>query len=105
MHVLLKHPLVNTDVTDAAFWYDERDPRVAIRFADAARDAMFAAAKNPLHHAIQFDDMRRVRLRDFPHSAFFQVRDGRVLILAVLHGAREVEPLVLGRKTEGNFSA
>ena len=105
MHVLLKHPLVNADVTDAAFWYDERDPQVAIRFADAARAAMFAAAKNPLHHAIWFGDVRRVRLRDFPHSAFFQVRDGRVLILAVLHGAREVEPLVLGRKAGENFSA
>ena len=103
MHVLLKHPLVNADVTAAAFWYDERDPQVAIRFADAARDAMFAAAKNPLHFSIQFAGVRRVRLRDFPHSAFFQVRDGRVLILAVLHGAREIEPLVLGRKSGGNF--
>lgn len=103
MHVLLKHPLVNLDVEDAAFWYDQRDSRVAIRFVDEAHDAMFAAAKNPLHHSVQFADVRRVRLHGFPHRAFFLVRDGMVLMLAVLHGAREIEPLVLGRKTQGDF--
>ena len=101
MHALLKHPLVDGDVEEAAFWYDQRDPDVAVRFADAARDAMFAAAKNPLHFIVCFEDVRRVRLHRFPHSAFFQVRDGAVLILAVLHGAREVEKLVLGRKSNG----
>ncbi len=103
MHVLLKHPLVNFDVADAAAWYDQRDPRVAVRFVDEARDAMFAAAKNPPHHSVQFADVRRVRLGGFPHSAFFVVRNQTVLVLAVLHGAREVEKLVLGRKTQGKF--
>ncbi len=101
MHALVKHPLVNGDVEDAAFWYDQRDPDVAVRFVDAARDAMFAAAKTPLHFVVCFEDVRRVRLRRFPHSAFFQVRNDTVLILAVLHGAREVEKLVLGRKSNG----
>ena len=101
MHALVKHPLVNGDVEEAAFWYDQRDPDVAVRFVDAARDAMFAAAKNPLHFFVCFEDVRRVRLHHFPHSTFFQIRDGTVLILAVLHGAREIEKLVLGRKSNG----
>ena len=98
MHALLKHPLVNGDVEDAAFWYDQREPAVAVRFVDEARDAMFAAAKDPLHFSIRFADVRRVRLRHFPQSAFFLVRDQAVLILAVLHGAREVEKLVQDKK-------
>jgi plasmid stabilization system protein ParE len=101
MHALLKHPLVNSDVEEAAVWYHQRDPAVAIRFIDEARHAMFAAAANPLHFSIRFDDVRRVRLRHFPHSAFFVVHDRAVLILAVLHGAREVEKLVQGRKMNG----
>jgi hypothetical protein len=82
MHALVKHPRVNGDVEDAAFWYDQRDSAVAVCFADAARDAMFAAAKNPLHFVVRFEDVRRVRLRHFPHSVFFQVHDQTVLILA-----------------------
>ena len=101
MHALVKHPLVNSDVEEAAFWYDQRNPAVAVRFVDEARDAMFAAAKYPLHFVVCFADVRRVRLRRFPHSVFFQVRERVVLILAVLHGAREVERLVLGRKSNG----
>jgi plasmid stabilization system protein ParE len=101
MHALVKHPLVNSDVEEAAFWYGQRNPAVAVRFVDEARDAMFAAAKNPLHFIVCFEDVRRVRLRRFPHSVFFQVGGRAVLILAVLHGAREVERLVLGRKSNG----
>ena len=62
---------------------------------------MHAAAKSPLHFAVRFEDVRRVRLRHFPHSVFFKIRDHTVFVLAVLHGAREVEKLVLGRKTNG----
>jgi plasmid stabilization system protein ParE len=79
-------------------WYNQRDPNVAVRLVDEARHAMYAAAKNPLHFVVRFEDVRRVRLRHFPHSVFFKVRDNTIFILAVLHGAREVEKLVLGRK-------
>src|SRR5262245_29243033 len=101
MHALVKHPLVNSDVEEAAFWYDQRNPDVAVRFVDEARAAMFAAAKNPLHFSVRFEDVRRVRLRRFPHSVFFQAREQTVFVLAVLHGARDIEKLVLERKTNG----
>jgi plasmid stabilization system protein ParE len=93
--------LVNHDIEDAAFWYHQRDPDVAIRFVDEARHAMYAAAKNPLHFSVRFEDVRRVRLRHFQHSVFFTVGDTTVFVLAVLHGVREVEKLVLERKTSG----
>ena len=101
MHALLKHPLVDADVEEAAFWYHERDSEVAVRFVNQARDAMGAAAQNPLWYSIRFEEVRRVRLRNFPHSVFFVIRDRAVYILAVLHGAREVEKLVLERKFNG----
>ena len=101
MRDLLKHPLVNSDIEDTAFWYHQRDPGVAARFVDEARHAMYAAAKNPLQFSVRFENVRRVRLRHFQHSVFFMIRDTGVFVLAVLHGAREVEKLVLGRKTNG----
>jgi len=101
MHALVKHPLVDCDIEEAAFWYNQRDPDVAVRLVDEVRHAMYAAAKNPLHFSVRFEDVRRVRVRHFPHSVFFKIRDNTVFVLAVLHGAREVEKLVLGRKTNG----
>jgi len=101
MHALLKHRRVNADIGEAAFWYQERDPDVAVRFVDEARVAMVAAAKNPLWYSILFEDVRRVRLCHFPHSAFFVIREDAILILAVLHGARDLEKLVLTRKSNG----
>jgi plasmid stabilization system protein ParE len=98
MHSLLKHPLVDADVEDAAFWYHLRDPETAVRFVDETREAMFSAAKSPLQFSIRFDDVRRVRLRQFPHSVYFLVYHHAVFIIAVLHGAREVEKLILERK-------
>ena len=101
MPALVKHPLVNLDIEETAFWYNQRDPDVAVRFVDEARHAMFAAAKNPLHFSVRFENVRRVRLRHFQHSVFFTISDINVFVLAVLHSARDVEKLVLGRKAKG----
>ena len=98
MHVLVKHPLVDCDLEEAALWYHQRDPRVAQRLVDETRDAMHAAAASPLRSAIRFENVRRVRLRKFPHSVYFQLRDETVFVLALVHGAQEAEKIILGRK-------
>lgn len=97
MHALVKHPLVDCDVEEAALWYSQRDPQVATRLIDETRSAMRAAAENPLQYAVRFDDVRRVRLRHFPHSVFFKVAGDTVFVLALLHGAREIENVIQGR--------
>lgn len=100
MHVLLKHPLVDSDVEEAAFWYHERDPAVALRFVDETRLGMRTAAESPLRFAVRFEDVRRVRLRRFPHSVFFTLRDDIVLVLGVLHGARDLPRALSARHAE-----
>jgi plasmid stabilization system protein ParE len=97
MPALVKHPLVDCDVEEAVLWYHWHDPEVALQLVDEVRLAMRSAAENPLRFSVRFADVRRVRLHRFPHSVFFKVRDDTVLVLAVLHGAREVEKLVHGR--------
>ncbi len=67
MHALVKHPLVDCDLEEAALWYYQRDPTVANRLIDETRNALRAAAIRPL----RFEDVRRVRLRKFPHSVYF----------------------------------
>lgn len=98
MHVLLKHPLVDSDVEEAAFWYYERDPAVALRFVDETRLGMRTAAESPLRFALRFEDVRRVRLHRFPHSVFFTLRGDIVLVLGVLHGARDLPRALSARR-------
>src|SRR5688572_17950202 len=97
MHALVKHPLVDCDLEEAALWYWQRDSRVAERLIDGTRDAMRAAAADPFRFATQFADVRRVRVRKFPHSVYFQVRETTVFVIALIHGARETEKIIAGR--------
>lgn len=101
MHALVKHPLVDTDIEEAARWYHERDTSVALRFIDEARLGMRTAAESPLRFAVRFADVRRVRLPRFPHSVFFTLRGDTVLVLGVLHGARDLPRALSARLAHG----
>ncbi len=94
---LLKHPLVDCDIEEAALWYHLRNPAVAVRLIDETLAAMRAAAGNPLQFSIRFADVRRVRLHGFPHSIWFRLLGESVYILALAHGARDLEALLGAR--------
>jgi len=94
---LLKHPLVDCDIKEAALWYHLRDPAVAARLIDEMR----AAAADPSQFSIRFADVRRVRLRGFPHSIWSRLLGESVCILALAHGARDLETLLRGRVISG----
>ena len=101
MYALIKHPLVDCDVEEAALWYHQHDPAVALRFVDEVRLAMREAAKQPLRFPERFIEVRRIRLHRFPYSVFFRIRADTVQVLAVLHGARDVDTLIQGRSQTG----
>jgi len=97
MYALLKHPLVDCDLEEAALWYAQRDQRVAGRLIAETRTAMRAAAASPFRFSTRFEDVRRVRLRKFPHSVYYRVQGECVFVLALIHGAQEAEKIILGR--------
>jgi plasmid stabilization system protein ParE len=71
-------------------------------FLDEAEAAISSLAQNALLYSIRFDDVRCLRLRRFKdYGAYYLIMGNEVWVLAVLHSAREVEKLVLGRKTSG----
>jgi plasmid stabilization system protein ParE len=80
MYHVVKHPLVESDLEDAAAWYYERDPDRAHRFLVEARSAMQMAGGNPLLYSVRFGNCRSVRIAGFPHSVFFTVDGDSILI-------------------------
>lgn len=100
MHVLLKHPLVDCDLEEAALWYYHHDPAIADRFIDESQRLMRVILENPLRFTIRFADVRRARLAGFPHSLYFTLENEAVHILALIHGAREMERVLSSRKSQ-----
>jgi plasmid stabilization system protein ParE len=98
MHKLLRHPLVECDLEEAALWYLVRNPEICDKLVDEARRAMHLAAEHPFQYSIVFGDVRRVRLPGFPHSVYYTADDSQVLVLGIVHGARDVNSVIEGRK-------
>ena len=94
MYVLLKHPLVDCDLEEAALWYNRRNPDAAGRLINATQQAMQLAAGEPLRFPRRFGDYRRVKVVGFPYGLYFKVRDDAVRILALIHAARDVESIL-----------
>jgi len=94
--------LADDDTLVAAAWYDEQLPGLGGDFLDEAETAISSLAQNALLRSIRFADVRCLRLRRFKdYGVYYLIMGNEVWVLAVLHGARDVENLVSERKTKG----
>ena len=100
MFALEKHPLVDCDLEEAALWYAVRDAQMADRFINAAEQAIRSAGREPLRFSVRFDGVRRINLTGFPYAVFFVPNGETVLILAVLHTARDLRAALRRRSSE-----
>jgi toxin ParE1/3/4 len=78
------------DLTEAALWYDEREPGLGWELTLEVHAAIRRAVENPPHHLLlrYRPEVRRVLARRFPYRIFFLVRDDAIVVFAVLHAAR-----------------
>ncbi len=89
------------DILEQAEWYEQHSGRVlARRWEGAVTSALLLIRKNPRSGSLcsfKADELRGVRRRSiqkFPkHLIFYQADGGEVLILRVIHGARDLESL------------
>jgi toxin ParE1/3/4 len=89
------------DINEQADWYEEKsDWKLAERWSEAVTSAVLRTLKNPQSGApcrfspTELHGIRRVPISGFPkHLVFYSVVDNDVLILRVLHGARDLESL------------
>ncbi len=90
-----------TDIIEQADWYEEKsDWELAERWSKAVTSAVLRILKNPQSGApcrfrpAELRGIRRAPISGFPkHLVFYSVEDTDVLILRVLHGARDLESL------------
>lgn len=85
-------PEVETDVTEAAAWYETRQPELGIEFVAEVIRAWDALAENPLLNCRRHPT-KNIRWRypnRFPYRVIYEVNEPEqtVIVAAVLHAAR-----------------
>lgn len=86
------------DLDEASRWYDEQREGLGDEFLQAFEATLEGVARNPLRYAPLHRDVRCARLRRFPYGVFFYVfRDETVVVVAVMHKARNPQ-LWMGRR-------
>jgi len=87
---LIVRPEAEADITDAAVWYDSRDPGLGLELISEVHLAIARALKNPESFTrVRRNPMvRRVLTRRFPYRVFFIDLEDALVVFAVLHAAR-----------------
>jgi len=89
------------DIVEQADWYEQQSgAELARRWERAVTSAVLRIMDHPRAGAIskfrhsQLSNVRRVLIHKFPkHLIFYQVRKSEILILRIVHGARDLESL------------
>ena len=88
------HADAERDKDKAIEWYEERSPRVAVRFIEALTAAIDAITANPQRYPLAEDapEGREVRnyllLPKFPFLVVSLVTESRIVVVAVAHTSR-----------------
>jgi toxin ParE1/3/4 len=90
------------DIAEQADWYHERSgSKLARRWERAVASSLIFLAKSPRlgarcrFKAIELQEVRRISISGFPkHLIFYRVTSAELLVLRVLHGARDLEALL-----------
>ena len=90
------------DILEQSDWYQEQSgDKLAKRWESAVTSAVLRVVKMPGAGALckfkstELHDVRRILLDGFPtHLLFYEFKEKEILVLRVLHGARDLESLL-----------
>ena len=81
------------DLREAKAWYGNISSELGRDFVRRIDDAIALALERPLAFQIVHRTFRRVLLHRFPYALFYHAGDDRIIVVAVLHQARDPEIL------------
>lgn len=89
------------DILEQADWYEaQSDQRLATRWAKAVTSTLLRISRNPragspcTFRSAELHNVRRAPVAGFAkHLVFYQFYDNGILVLRIVHGARNLENL------------
>ena len=82
-------PAVELDIESAFEWYETEELGLGREFLDQLRAAYYRILENPFAFEELRLGIRRALTRRFPYGVYFFVDEEAILILAILHCARD----------------
>lgn len=83
------HPEALGEYREAALYYAERDPALALKFLDAVANTIRRILESPERYRILDEDVRRCLTHVFPYAVLFTIEPESILIVAVMLCSRE----------------
>ena len=77
------------DVEAAFEWYEAEESNLGFEFLEQLRGSYLRILENPLAFQELRHGIRRALTRQFPYAIYFSIEAETILILAVLHTARD----------------
>ncbi len=80
--------LARRDLQDAIDWFEDQDPKLAVRFKDAFFEAINLIGRHPEIYAL-LDEVHRVApVSPFPCRFIYRVLPDRIKVVVVYHESR-----------------
>ncbi len=83
------HPLFDSDVLNAASWYDGRQPQLGSDFVARVERAMSQMMADPDRRTSADYGVRYWPVERFPYVVFYDLTDSELLVLGVMHTSQE----------------
>jgi len=77
------------DLAKTHKWYNEKVPGLGSDFLAVVERALESIQENPARFPIIHREVRRALIRRFPYGIFFLLEENRVVVLGVMHTARD----------------
>ena len=86
---LIVRPEAEADALEAFRWYNEQLPGLGQEFLGELERVMGSIQQNPQIHSKVHRELRRALVRRFPYGVFYSISSDRIVIVAILHTARD----------------
>jgi plasmid stabilization system protein ParE len=84
-------PAVELDIEAAFEWYEREEVGLGFQFLDELRATYVRILDHPFGYQDLRSGIRRALTRRFPYGVYFSIEEEVIVIVAVLHTARDPE--------------
>ncbi|WP_024336143.1 type II toxin-antitoxin system RelE/ParE family toxin [Desulfotignum balticum] len=81
-------PEAETDLEEAALWYEKQNPRLGDEFLDEVQGIFKILSENPYLYAVTHKNTRRALVHRFPFGVYYLIDQNSIIVVAVMHGSR-----------------
>jgi len=83
------HPEAESEMIEAAAWYEAQQTDLGKRFLTCVQDTLKRVELNPALYPVVDDDVRRCLTSTFPFGVMFRIKEDMIVIIAVMHLHRD----------------